>query len=542
MSDAPTQPDLAANSEGAAEQPIDVAIKQTLETVVLALVLAFVFRAFVVEAFIIPTGSMAPTLLGAHLRVTDPASGFEFPVEVPEHARRGDRTVTPLTVTSPMTGERVTIPPGTKIRSGDRILVDKVIYAFAEPKRFDVAVFKSPKSDPGPRTNFIKRLIGLPNEQLMIFDGDIYTRTADDPPFRIARKTDPKVNPRWEGIQRAVFVPIYDSTFAPRRPTAPHPHAATYFSPWQVRSGRWDPLAESHYHFKGGTGDQAGQLRFNFRRAGISTVVPHTPFNQLLSTAPAETIVDIRLAAAVVPSDSGAAIALSTSYLNDATPGRVIFEINDAGDRRLLWQTHPLGGEASPPTPLATASGDALPAGRSTEVELWLVDRELIGWVNGKPVLRHAFRNTFDIELDRRAQEPLPDVRLSVSGPEVNLHRVQLDRDLFYTATDKFGDAARGAVVRQGSSLDVGDPVTLGRDEFFAAGDNSANSSDSRFWSETHPSVSRRYFADSTGDSGGKIPRHLIVGRAWFVYYPSPFTSLDGRLPLPDFGRMRFIH
>ncbi|HOO17196.1 MAG TPA: S26 family signal peptidase, partial [Phycisphaerae bacterium] len=41
-------------------------IVETLQTVLTALLLAFVFRAFLVEAFIIPTKSMAHSLLGAH--------------------------------------------------------------------------------------------------------------------------------------------------------------------------------------------------------------------------------------------------------------------------------------------------------------------------------------------------------------------------------------------------------------------------------------------------------------------------------------------
>ena len=39
-------------------------VRETIESIIIAFVLAFVFRAFVVEAFVIPTGSMAPTLLG----------------------------------------------------------------------------------------------------------------------------------------------------------------------------------------------------------------------------------------------------------------------------------------------------------------------------------------------------------------------------------------------------------------------------------------------------------------------------------------------
>ena len=46
----------------------DETIKETFESIIIAFILAFVFRAYVVEAFVIPTGSMAPTLLGAHYR------------------------------------------------------------------------------------------------------------------------------------------------------------------------------------------------------------------------------------------------------------------------------------------------------------------------------------------------------------------------------------------------------------------------------------------------------------------------------------------
>src|SRR6478672_10381680 len=54
--------------------------KETIESILVAFILAFIFRAFVVEAFVIPTGSMAPTLLGAHMRFTCPDCGYQFDV------------------------------------------------------------------------------------------------------------------------------------------------------------------------------------------------------------------------------------------------------------------------------------------------------------------------------------------------------------------------------------------------------------------------------------------------------------------------------
>src|SRR5438067_1059753 len=40
--------------------------RETIESIVVAFVLAFLFRTFEAEAFVIPTGSMAPTLYGQH--------------------------------------------------------------------------------------------------------------------------------------------------------------------------------------------------------------------------------------------------------------------------------------------------------------------------------------------------------------------------------------------------------------------------------------------------------------------------------------------
>src|SRR5215207_542084 len=56
----------------------DAGVKETIESILIAFILAFIFRAFVVEAFVIPTGSMAPTLLGAHMRYRCPDCGYKF--------------------------------------------------------------------------------------------------------------------------------------------------------------------------------------------------------------------------------------------------------------------------------------------------------------------------------------------------------------------------------------------------------------------------------------------------------------------------------
>src|SRR5947209_787901 len=147
-------------------------VKETIESILVAFILAFVFRAFVVEAFVIPTGSMGPTLMGAHMRFDCPDCGYHFAVNFP--TKEGDGTDIPAAswrrddVTCPNCGyvfprDTNTASQQTPVYFGDRILVLKYRYLFRDPKRWDVVVFKSPyernrdPSDPKSIDNYIKR-------------------------------------------------------------------------------------------------------------------------------------------------------------------------------------------------------------------------------------------------------------------------------------------------------------------------------------------------------------------------------------------------
>jgi len=152
-------------------------VKETLESIVVAFILAFVFRAFIVEAFIIPTGSMAVTLYGEQLTNTCSTCGYEYALGVTEDLKkpsyRGE-----VKLRCPNCATRVDTFKNERIRrpdSGDRILVHKWPFDIGGellgPKRWDVVVFKNPRDG---TMNYIKRLIGLPGEVLEIIDGDIY--------------------------------------------------------------------------------------------------------------------------------------------------------------------------------------------------------------------------------------------------------------------------------------------------------------------------------------------------------------------------------
>ncbi len=71
--------------------------------------------------------------------------------------------------------------------SGDYILTSKVTYKFRKPQRGDVIVFKAPKN---PDIDYIKRIIGLPGDVVLIRDGDVYINGQLIPDNYTAAKTN----------------------------------------------------------------------------------------------------------------------------------------------------------------------------------------------------------------------------------------------------------------------------------------------------------------------------------------------------------------
>src|SRR5438045_3338134 len=69
-------------------------MRETVESIVIAFVLAFLFRTFEAEAFVIPTGSMAPTLMGRHKDVTCPQCGYRYQVSASEEESEDRRRPT----------------------------------------------------------------------------------------------------------------------------------------------------------------------------------------------------------------------------------------------------------------------------------------------------------------------------------------------------------------------------------------------------------------------------------------------------------------
>jgi signal peptidase I len=545
-------------------------VKETLISIVIAFTMAFVFRGFVIEAFVIPTGSMAPTLMGAHMRARGKGTGYEWPAGA-FRASGPDPTnyVNPqpsVALTDPVSGDF--LPPRDRSRySGDRILVLKYLYGLRDPERFDVIVFKNPTD---PSQNYIKRLIGLPGEQIALADGDVFVKADDGgsisganerdaaglaavwggKDWRIARKDPVK--------QRAVWQMVYDSSYAP-------PEDDGTRRPWVPGDPKAWSMAPHVYTYSGaGPADlvwDSSRRRSGPESAGLPStweINDYYPYNEASGARYTFPVSDVRARLGVRPGGDG----LKVGMLLEAR-GHEFRAVVGGGEARVEWRevigaAGVKGAWAPMPGFKARAGGVTLARGEVANLEFWHSDQSVRVWVDGEMVASAEYdwtpaerihfatgRTLEEVLRDRTASSnanPLenvtiyqrPKLRLTLEGSGAELYRVGLDRDLHYQPATRPRIGPALATSPQAA-------LALGPDQFFACGDNSPASLDGRLWDDANPWVSWQFPAPTPRNPGvGVVPRELLLGKAFFVYWPS--LNYDARpVPVPEFGRMRFI-
>lgn len=554
-------------------------IKETITSIVIAFILAFVFRGFVIEAFLIPTGSMAPTLMGAHMRFTGPSTGYTWPVGPHYYSRddqgmlqgaplsiQGNRDM-PVVVHDPMTGvtsgEELQNYDGVPLRSGDRIFVLKYLYALLGPERFDVIVFKNPTN---PQENYIKRLVGLPGEQVALIDGDVFARPAvghdaseDDRTsesnawttdgWTIARKP--------ERVQRAVWQPVFDTRFTPAN--ASKDGRRWFTSPWMSQGPGWQIEDRSVYRYDGAN---PTSLVWDGAHWPITDRCPYDEIMGFGKQADFYPVSDVRIAAQVEPDAPGSTVSLILDARGHQFRATISGDPSgNGGQVTLEMRAKPAEGEPDDILSWQTLNSGpfrgALKPHQPTSIEFWHADQALTLWINGDQAARAVYdwspAQRVDAaigislaELLKQAEStprggvefnPLADpqryrqagVRLELAGGSFTIHRLQLDRDLFYLP-GVLHEARTPARATHPYST-----PTLTSEQFFVCGDNSPSSLDARLWERVDPWVQNSI----TDGAIGVVPRELLVGKAFFVYFPSLQRSLG--LPVPDFGRMRWI-
>jgi signal peptidase I len=534
--------------------PSPAAIRETIESVVIAFVLAFLFRTFEAEAFVIPTGSMAPTLMGRHKDVVCPKCGCLYQVNAHSEVDNDgnllrDPGVQVATGTCPMC--RYTAQLGSDnpqhqsypSYNGDRILVSKFAYELADPQRWDVIVFKFPgDATTDARTNFIKRLAGLPGDTVRIQHGDLWIRRGQEP-FQIARKPPEKL--------LAMLQPVFDNDYMPRIAESGWP------ARWQPEpaadgstAGAWSSDDSATFHTDG-TAVGENWLRYHhlvpdYQQWRASRQLEgHPPVDltpQLIrdftayDTARSQrderndnSSLDIRSLGLYWVGD----LALRCTAEVESEKGELLFELRKGG-RRFQCRFDVATGQAAlsisgqgvqqfHPTATTSVRG----SGRH-EIRFSNCDEELRLWVDGSVVQFDTSTAYDDLGNSLPEASDLVPVGVASVGAKARISHLAIFRDIYYIADDlSYPDSPRDATVRNRFERFADYPLKA--DQFFVLGDNSAWSKDGRLW----------------GPDNYWVPRELLIGKALFIYWPHSWNKIPYvNIPFPmfpNFGRMGFV-
>ena len=549
--------------------------RETIESIAIAFILAFLFKTFQAEAYVIPTGSMAPTLYGRHKEVTCDGCGFSFAVgassEIDQETGQLDWRL--KFVYCQNCGKRSDATDAA-VFNGDRILVNKQV---AEFKRFDVVVFKNPEQG---HVNYIKRLVGLPNETIRIRKGDIWAQPSGSDAWQIQRKADPFV-------QKHIQLTVYDDKF-PARPLleqgwperwvpAVESSADGSVGGWIDSENSWQPDRTDRTYACNADSDELQWLRYRHFLANESTwpdpdqVHPELPrptatlitdfctFNAYDSRYPnggdftKPTGIywtgDLTLNATITVEVVQPGAALVLELVEGPQTFNCSIDLN-SGAATISVVT----GEFGTAAPMAIGSTSMTGAG-AYELAFANVDDRICLWVNNTLVEFNSGCEYQSSDVSQPGQRDLAPCGIAVSNATVGVSSLLLERDIYYRNEALQFTREQGISRTQGSQREVlserqlqmlvHDPEAwaktyqdevvvqlenyghygdyqLDEGEYLMFGDNSSMSKDSRLFDyqsrPIHGVMNHRY----------AVRQEDLIGKALYIFWPHGIPFLNG--------------
>lgn len=467
-----------------------------LLTIAVGFLTVFLFlRTFAVEPFGVPTGSMAPALIGNHREGPCPRCGHPIRVGIPA---AGDRSRPFADVTCPNCGKRTTLADAIDI-NGDRLLVDKNIFNLRSPRRWEVAVFRCASDLSKP---YVKRVIGLPGEEIVILDGDVYANGE------LLRKGLAEV--------RETRIPLFDLAYSPSIGGWGPRWLVYHTEPGRATSTR--AATADNTVLQNGTivldasANPQHEIGLEYRNWNLDemqeepvrawTSYDGTPRSSS-NLYPAH---DFVLTCEVEV----------TAIAEQGTFACRLFDGLDGVSATFAFGQHPAPGawvaRAKPDRTtddLRSSPKTVLKSGRTYKLEFAFVDRRVILAVDGTEVVLPT-----DLAAVPKRGEVTRPLQLGARGCRVVVRNLKIYRDIHYTQAGRHGTRI---------------PARLSPTEYYLLGDNSGNSQDSREWPE--PGVPE-------GDFIGKpflVHQPLRLGRVTWGGQERLFQTLD-------WSRLRWLH
>lgn len=397
--------------------PLMGPIRVNLEAFGVAILAAVLLKWFCLEAYQIPTSSMQPTLMG------DQAS-----------------------------------------QVFDRILVNKILPTVREPKRWDITVFSYPLQK---NQNYVKRIVGMPGDRLMIAGGNLYLVEDKDGrrTYTTLRKPDDLQEDLWKDVYPARRIVRGESkalglTWAGSRDAVSEEGDTFVMKLSSSRSRRLSFREKARQDRLTGFIDQDWD--------GYPTATA-TEIRKVSAPMQAPEIVpDGRLAATVTPTDKVDELTFSFEVSRPDLAKLAFALIVRGGKGQLVVREGSRVAAESPEFDVPLAKGTAV------SLRVAHVDDQMIAWVNGDEVQRldtatwHCRQGCVSTKLSNQTyrftnQSVVPQIVAKGKG-SLRIDDLKLERDLHYTR------------------YQAPEIIAVPEGHYYMMGDNTLQSIDSRGW------------------------------------------------------------
>ncbi|HQY89518.1 MAG TPA: S26 family signal peptidase, partial [Tepidisphaeraceae bacterium] len=436
-----------------------------------------------------------------------------------------------------------------------------------------VVVFKTPSLDQGAsvgpggvsppgayQDNFIKRLVGKPNETIMILDGDIYVATTEKQ-LADLKPDDFTIQTKSWDVQEALWRIVYDNDHQPTGKSRTYVSPTTKQIEWTDPAWRqpWTPVGANGWTTLGRTFEfdsSKGDGTIKFDTSAIPTTFPLTDW--LAYDITGEVGSPRRPNDQFRPRDNDndyeypmrannvwpvSDLKLAMTYRRFEGEGKLRLNIQKRDQTAIVELDassyaikRTIGGNE---TTIVSGSRSGIGSGDGSRVEFTFVDHQATLRIDGKIVAQSKPgdfpTNVSALLAEFESNQPpsIGSVWIEAAGHRAAFRHLSLWRDIHYiNRAGRWGIPKKFPTGTGNVQL-----IRLGKGEYFVLGDNSLLSLDARMWDDPINLPDEALHVES-----GRVPERFLIGKAFFVYWPSGFPVSGPSLRLvPNFGEMRVI-